>query len=188
MSSRGGVRSTDIWMESDSIVASQPATSAWPGDRHPFWAAGARSLAVIEDVVLDSRGDSISYAALSSGDSAGHRNDSSQCRGRVLQASEKDAYVPQLKKRTSNSVSILRRTLQIRTPYWAEYAGRRLFPENNRPGRLIQRPLPARRVSRRTAGLTGRMKTGWRRSVRCTARGITCPARAIRNRRLDRQG
>lgn len=136
MSSKAASESTDVWMESDSIVATQPAYQRLGQViGKPVLGSRGEKLGRIEDVVLDSRGDSISYAALSSGGFLGLRTKlfavpwSEFCRH-----PEKDAYVLNVRKAYLDSVPDSAADYQIRTPYWAEYAGTSVFSEEHQAG------------------------------------------------------
>ncbi len=136
MSSKTVSESTDTWMKSEAMTGTQPIyqrLSQVIGK--PVLGSRGEKLGRIEDIVLDSRGDSISYAALSSGGFLGFRDKlfavpwSEFCRH-----PEKDAYVLNVRKEYLDSVSGSAADYQIHTPYWADYAGTSAFPEEHRAG------------------------------------------------------
>lgn len=131
MSSMVASESTDIWMESDSILATQPAYQRLGQViGKPVLGSRGEKLGRIEDIVLDSHGDSIGYAALSSGGFLGFRNQLFAVPwSEFRRHPEKDAYVLDVRKEYLDSAPGSAEDYQIHTPYLADYTGASVFPE-----------------------------------------------------------
>ncbi len=136
MSSQTVSESTDIWMKSEAMTATQPIyqrLSQVIGK--PVLGSQGEKLGRIEDIVLDSRGDSISYAALSSGGFLGFRDKLFAVPWSAFREHpEKNAYVLDVRKEYLDSAPGSAEDYQIRTPYWADYSGASVFPEKRQAG------------------------------------------------------
>jgi len=131
MSSQTVPESTDIRMKSESMVGTQPIYQRL-GQVIGKTVLGSQGekLGRIEDVVLDSRGDSISYAALSSGGFLGFRDKLFAVPWSAFREHpEKNAYVLDVRKKYLDSVPGSAEDYQIQTPYLADYTGASVFPE-----------------------------------------------------------